>query len=346
MCADAIANSTQALWEQVAQFIGKYKEEPKVVPAARPLRNRIYVLELYSGRGEVSAVASTVLDNCPVETLDMSTAYGQPTIEAKLPDDNKQVVEHLKQKYPGMRPVIWASPDCTHYSRARSNAILERDLDTADKGVHAVRQLGLALNALLTIIENPGTGLLVGRDVIRFMPYSFQVNYCQYGALYPKPTMLWCSHDLSATGFVPRLCNGTCDASFVASGMRRHVRNVCDFDRSIRISVPPALVACVFKSVRPLLDKIMPAIPEPHCVRAARNVESYEVDYISGVRVTDTGVQLRVAWVGYDVDDWIDARNLDAGIEEYGFIDNNVKDEVLEMMSAYSCQGDEVHYIA
>ena len=58
------------------------------------------------------------------------------------------------------------------------------------------------------VIENPGTGSLVGHEVIEgFMPYSVMVDYCFYGSMMKKHTCLWWSFDPTPF-FAPGLCLG------------------------------------------------------------------------------------------------------------------------------------------
>ncbi len=304
------------------------------VPAAGAPRG-VYVLELFSGHGSVAAIASEILGNCPAVTVDRSDEHGVPTVRATLPRDNDAVVRRCKELYPCRVPVVWASPDCTQYSVAKTVGV--RDFVTADANVRAVQQIATALNALAVIIENPA-GKLVGRDVIRFMPFRYEVHYCKYGRLYRKPTMLWCSHDLIAHGFEPRVCARDCDATYVRNGVLRHVYNVCDFGVDVRVSVPDSLVAAVFRAVSGVVAASGVAAPEafdPAKPRPARADDVGEVDFIQDSRLdAHGGVELLVAWVGHDHCEWIDAANLDADIEEYDFADDDVRADCVDLLRA------------
>lgn len=291
------------------------------------------MLELYSGNGTIGAIASTILGECPVASVDRDSKYGVPTIRANLPGDTDVIVRECRKLFPGMRAIIWASPDCTHYSIAKT--VGERDLVTADANVTPINDIAIALDALVVIVENPATGLLVGRDVISFLPFKTEVHYCRYGRLYPKPTMLWCSHDLRAYGFEPRTCNRDCDASYVRNGIRRHVRSVIDYGVGVRISVPDTLVASVFRAVSRLAHALLPAPPafDPQQPRPARADDSGAVDVIMDSRIADDGdVELLVEWVGHDHAEWIPAANLDADVGTYDFLDQGVRDECLELL--------------
>ena len=91
---------------------------------------------------------------------------------------------------PGYFDVIWASPDCTQYSIARSNAKIPRNLDYADSLVQRALEIIRYHNPRVWFLENPSTGLLKSRPFMHLIP-CVTVSYCKYGAGYQKHTMLW-----------------------------------------------------------------------------------------------------------------------------------------------------------
>ena len=85
--------------------------------------------------------------------------------------------------------IIWASPPCTEYSRAKSRGV--RDLESADRCVEAVFRVLEYLDPKFFFIENP-EGLLATRPFMQ--PWNClqrQVSYCQYGMPYRKNTHIW-----------------------------------------------------------------------------------------------------------------------------------------------------------
>ena len=86
--------------------------------------------------------------------------------------------------------VIWCSPPCTHYSIARTTAKTPRDLEGSDKIVQRCLDIIAYWRPKFWIIENPQTGLLKTREVIRGVPFV-DVDYCAFGAPYRKRTRLW-----------------------------------------------------------------------------------------------------------------------------------------------------------
>ena len=55
--------------------------------------------------------------------------------------------------------LIWASPDCTQYSIARTTAKTPRELENADRLVAKCREIIDYFEPDICFIENPGTGL-------------------------------------------------------------------------------------------------------------------------------------------------------------------------------------------
>ena len=102
---------------------------------------------------------------------------------------------------PGWFDVVWASPDCTQYSRARTNAKTPRDLVRADALVARCLELIRFLCPRLWFLENPDSGLLKSRAVVAGLPYV-RVDYCMYGAPYRKRTRIWTNAD-----WKPKLCD-------------------------------------------------------------------------------------------------------------------------------------------
>ena len=98
--------------------------------------------------------------------------------------------------------VIWASPDCKMYSRARTNAKMPRDLEGADRLVAKCREIIEYFGPRLWFIENPDTGLLKTRDVVARLPFV-RVDYCMYsGCPYRKRTRIWTNAE-----WTPKLCD-------------------------------------------------------------------------------------------------------------------------------------------
>lgn len=113
------------------------------------------------------------------------------------------------RQYPrGYFNIVWASPPCTEYSKAKTRG--ERNLDLADELVRLTIDIIDYFSPQVWIIENVGTGLLVQRmdDICPGLDKYF-VDYCAYGKPYRKRTVFWCNVPLTLDLCAgPRVCTG------------------------------------------------------------------------------------------------------------------------------------------
>ena len=113
---------------------------------------------------------------------------------------------------------IWASPPCTQYSIARTTAKTPRNFALADAIVNKTLQIIEHLEPKGWLMENPATGLLKTRGVVRGLPFV-TVCYCMYSDginhRYRKPTALWGG----LPGFFPRpMCTRKAPCEYSTSG--------------------------------------------------------------------------------------------------------------------------------
>ena len=96
-----------------------------------------------------------------------------------------------------------AGPPCREYSIAKTVGV--RHLEWAYELVHRTKEIIEYFNPPVWLIENPRTGLLIGRGLLD--SFSFiDVDYCQFPDWgYKKPTRLWVSPLLS------KIANMLCD---------------------------------------------------------------------------------------------------------------------------------------
>jgi len=110
--------------------------------------------------------------------------------------------------------MIWASPPCTEYSRAKSRGV--RKLELANGIVKRTLEIIDYFDPEYYIIENPQTGLLKEQRFMSLLPFK-DVGYCKYGLSYRKRTRLW----NNVEQWSPRpLCQKDCDS--MAEGGKRH----------------------------------------------------------------------------------------------------------------------------
>lgn len=140
------------------------------------------ILELFSGTGSVGNTFKEA--GHFVASVDISSRASTPTHVADI------LTWDYKQYSPGTFSFIWASPPCEHYSRARTTAKTPRDFEYYDSLVAKTKEIIDWYSPDVWVIENPGTGLLKSRAVVKDIPFC-DVDYCTYGTLYQKRTRLW-----------------------------------------------------------------------------------------------------------------------------------------------------------
>ena len=190
------------------------------------------LLELFSGTGSVGR--SFRARGWEVFSVDIDAATN-PTLVLDV-----FLLDH--SNLPDLVDCIWASPPCTHYSRARTKAKTPRDLEGSDELVQEVLDIVKWYGWPPFFMENPHSGLLKGRAVAKWLPFQV-VDYCKYGKPYRKRTAIWTN-----TRWEPEqlLCKHDCPAS---NGSRHTARaqqapsSATDvrYSRDELYSIPPAL---------------------------------------------------------------------------------------------------------
>ena len=167
------------------------------------LNDKPVLLELFSGTGSVGRSFRT--RGWDVFSVDID-ATAKPTLVANV----------LDLQWDALPPIVdcvWASPPCTHYSRARTKAKTPRDLEGSDAIVQKVLDI-VGRYGAPWFMENPESGLLKGREVVAGLPMRV-VDYCKYGKPHRKRTAIWTN-----TRWEPR--QPLCKHDFPASSGSRH----------------------------------------------------------------------------------------------------------------------------
>jgi hypothetical protein len=127
------------------------------------------LLELFSGTGSVGKAFRAA--GWHVITVDNDPRWS--------PDICRDVLELTAADLPQQIDLIWASPVCTEYSKAKTRGP-PRKLELADSLVAAVLRIQRETGAPL-LFENPASGLLRTREVVTGIPYV-RVDYCKYAS--------------------------------------------------------------------------------------------------------------------------------------------------------------------
>ena len=143
------------------------------------------LLELFAGTGSIGRAFREL--GWEVVSLDINLKAGA-TITADVLAWDYTVFD------PGHFDFVWASPPCQQYSMARTTAKTPRNLALADSIVERTLEIIGYLEPTGWLMENPQTGLLKTREVVKGLPWR-DVCYCRYSDgqrwTYKKQTRLW-----------------------------------------------------------------------------------------------------------------------------------------------------------
>ena len=150
------------------------------------------LLELFSGAGSVGKVAKEL-------------GYDVVSLDLKNADINTDILQwNYKQFKQNEFNIIWASPPCTEYSRAKPTGI--RKTDYANSVVKKTIEIINYFNPSIWFIENPEAGLLKQQDFMTDFDY-YDIDFCKYGMEYRKRTRIW----TNLKDWTPRpLCKKDC----------------------------------------------------------------------------------------------------------------------------------------
>ena len=203
------------------------------------------VLELFSGTKSVSKICEKM-------------GYDVVSLDLKDADININILDWNYRAYePGYFEVIWASPPCDTFSilrrswigrklKAFGDEIITRELLDNDMETNGLAILNRTLEIIdylkpkYYFIENPQTGYMKNYMDLPF----YDVDYCQYGFKYKKPTRIW----TNSTNFIPRRCN--CKTHSAGIG---HTRSINGYQTihtlNDKYSIPSDLIRELFESI-------------------------------------------------------------------------------------------------
>ena len=144
-------------------------------------------LELFSGTGSIGRAFGRL--GWTVVSLEFNPKFN-PTHVADILSWDYRIYKRDHFDF------VWASPMCCHYSIARTTGP-PRDLLSADRLVERalliMSYFGSGEKACHWAFENPQSGLLKTRDIVKGLPF-FDTSYCRYDDYqYRKTTRIWSS---------------------------------------------------------------------------------------------------------------------------------------------------------
>jgi len=166
------------------------------------------VLELFSGTGSVGKCCQEL-------------GWEKVSVDMLLPADHQCDILKFdyKQYAKDEFDIIWASPPCTNYSQLKNcwlgrplkDGVIytkernEQEQDEADLLVLKSFEIIEYFNPEYWFLENPQTGKLKKRDIMKDIPF-YDVDYCMYCDWgYRKRTRIWTNKE----GWSPKKCDGS-----------------------------------------------------------------------------------------------------------------------------------------
>tara|TARA_R100001594_G_scaffold127738_1_gene165582 strand:- start:414 stop:1232 length:819 start_codon:yes stop_codon:yes gene_type:complete len=152
------------------------------------------VLELFSGTHSVGKVC-------------VELGWNVVSVDNELPATHEiDILDFNYKEYPkDYFSIVWASPPCTFYSTLQNcwlgqkkadgilftKEVLEAKRQESDKLIQRTLEIIDYFNPELWCIENPQTGTLKNREIVKGLPY-YDVSYCMYSDWgYEKKTRIW-----------------------------------------------------------------------------------------------------------------------------------------------------------
>tara|TARA_A100001015_G_scaffold301634_1_gene388753 strand:- start:1344 stop:1952 length:609 start_codon:yes stop_codon:yes gene_type:complete len=161
------------------------------------------------------------------------------------PDININILDWDHTEYPpDTFDIIWASPPCTEYSKAKSRGV--RDIEGANKIVLKVLEIIKYFNPCLWIIENPQTSLLKKQPFMIELEKEYffhDADYCMYGKPYRKRTRFWTNKEHCELKLCDKNCGSIINNKHIGScgnGTKKYTDKSYSVDE--KHSIPPDLI--------------------------------------------------------------------------------------------------------
>tara|TARA_R110001632_G_scaffold134650_2_gene250214 strand:+ start:1002 stop:1625 length:624 start_codon:yes stop_codon:yes gene_type:complete len=203
------------------------------------------VLELFSGTGSVGKCCKEL--GWDVVSVDMEKKFN-PTHLCNIMDfDYKQ---YPKNHF----AIVWGSPPCTEYSKAKSQGV--RDIEGANIIVLKTIEIINYFNCDYWFIENPQTSLLKQQPFMKQLEIDYffhDADYCMYGLPYRKRTRFWTNKKTCNVLLCNKECGsfvdgrhiGSCGTGGQGQGHKKSYSNKT-YSLYEKYSIPPDLIYSLF----------------------------------------------------------------------------------------------------
>ena len=196
------------------------------------------VLELFKGTGSVGNICKK--NDMEVISLDFNKKYN-PDILCNILDWN-----YKDTKYDYF-DIIWASCDCTQYSKAKTQGV--RDIEGANLIVLKTIEIIKYFNPKYWFIENPQTGLLPKQEFMKSLPFV-DADYCMYGYPYRKRTRFWTNKENIKLRICDKNCGSFIDGKHIGScGNGNTLYTDKTYSKEEKYSIPEQLLYDLIISV-------------------------------------------------------------------------------------------------
>ena len=199
------------------------------------------VLELFSGTKSVGKCCEKLGWNCV--SVDLDPKFN--------PTHNIDIMSFDYEQYPkDYFNIVWGSPPCVEYSNLQScwlgrkkkdgkiytREIMEKNMNEADKLVLKTLEIIKYFNPYLWFLENPQTGKLKNREIMKDIPF-YDVSYCMYSDWgYEKKTRIW----TNKKDFKALVCDKSGSCGNMENGKHKArmgtSKSVMDGDKLIRVN--------------------------------------------------------------------------------------------------------------
>jgi hypothetical protein len=200
----------------------------------------VRVLELFSGTRSVGKCC----DKLGWESISLD-------IIAKFKADHVcDIMDFDYKQYPkDYFDIVWASPPCTQYSKAKSQGV--RDIEGANKIVLKSLEIINYFDCEYWFLENPQTGKLKEQEFMKDLPYV-DCDYCMYGLPYRKRTRVWTNKEVQLLtcnkecgSYVDGRHIGSCGTGGQGQGHKKSYSNRT-YDKLEKYAIPEDIIFSLF----------------------------------------------------------------------------------------------------